>query len=316
MHLMRVHWKPSCRDVDVVVTSELGLSQRHPFVVVVTATPMLPVTANLASRNFRNCNEFNQHFGLHLLYVSEPQNIILGTPDIRRPGCVVKAVVDVLASNRRQAIINHSPMIAAPCNIYKYTLALLPLWLKLWLIEVRRSMRLSLLTSIPADTLRNNDVVIKSKRRHFDVITSKWPRLTDVVSLLTAVILYDLKHPHWNGKVFILMKCSSLAALEVVKMTTSSAASDENFVKMTTFLFQCTAMCSTVCLSAEMTWHRAILGWFYKRAPGVRNPWLDDRWPWAFVNVALKWNKHTLIDEKFIIKECSGDLKNLWWKLL
>ena len=35
------------------------------------------------------------------------------------------------------------------------------------------------------------------------------------------------------------MKCSSLAALEVVKMTTSSAASDENFVKMTTFLFQC-----------------------------------------------------------------------------
>ena len=46
-------------------------------------------------------------------------------------------------------------------------------------------------------------------------------------------------HIHWNGKVFILMKCSSLAALEVVKMTTSSAASDENFIKMTTFLFQC-----------------------------------------------------------------------------
>ena len=34
------------------------------------------------------------------------------------------------------------------------------------------------------------------------------------------------------------MKCSSLAALEVVILTTSSAASDENFVKMTTFLFQ------------------------------------------------------------------------------
>ena len=31
---------------------------------------------------------------------------------------------------------------------------------------------------------------------------------------------------HWNGNVFILMKFSSLAALEVVKMTTSSAASD------------------------------------------------------------------------------------------
>ena len=49
----------------------------------------------------------------------------------------------------------------------------------------------------------------------------------------------DLSVHHWNGNVFILMKFSSLAALEVVKMTTSSAASDENFVKMTTFLFQC-----------------------------------------------------------------------------
>ena len=45
-------------------------------------------------------------------------------------------------------------------------------------------------------------------------------------------------HWHRNGNVFILMKLSSLAALEVVKVTTSSAASDENFVKMTTFLFQ------------------------------------------------------------------------------
>ena len=43
---------------------------------------------------------------------------------------------------------------------------------------------------------------------------------------------------HWNGNVFILMKFSSLAALKVVRMTTSSAASDENFVKMTTFSFQ------------------------------------------------------------------------------
>ena len=42
------------------------------------------------------------------------------------------------------------------------------------------------------------------------------------------------------------MKCSSLAALEVVKMTTSSAASDENFVKMTTFLFQWRGSCFVV----------------------------------------------------------------------
>ena len=33
----------------------------------------------------------------------------------------------------------------------------------------------------PANTLRNNDVVITSKRRHFDVITSKW-RCFDVIT--------------------------------------------------------------------------------------------------------------------------------------
>ena len=40
---------------------------------------------------------------------------------------------------------------------------------------------------------------------------------------LQSYICYNI---HWNGNVFILMKFSSLAALEVVKMTTSSAASD------------------------------------------------------------------------------------------
>ena len=44
---------------------------------------------------------------------------------------------------------------------------------------------------------------------------------------------------HWNGNVIILMKFSSLAAREVVKMTTYSATSDENFIKMITFPFQC-----------------------------------------------------------------------------
>ena len=38
--------------------------------------------------------------------------------------------------------------------------------------------------STPADTLRNNDVVITSKRRHFDVITSKWHRF-DVITTLS-----------------------------------------------------------------------------------------------------------------------------------
>ena len=37
---------------------------------------------------------------------------------------------------------------------------------------------------VPADTLRNIDVVITSKRRHFDVITSKWRRF-DVITTLS-----------------------------------------------------------------------------------------------------------------------------------
>ena len=44
---------------------------------------------------------------------------------------------------------------------------------------------------------------------------------------------------HWNENVFILMKSSSLAAPKVVKMTTFGAASDETFIKMKTFSFQC-----------------------------------------------------------------------------
>ena len=40
--------------------------------------------------------------------------------------------------------------------------------------------------------------------------------------------LFKCAH-HWNENVVILMKFSSLAALEVVILTTFSAASDENF---------------------------------------------------------------------------------------
>ena len=42
---------------------------------------------------------------------------------------------------------------------------------------------------------------------------------------------------HWNWNVVILMKYSSLAASKVVISTTFDATSDENFVKMTTFVF-------------------------------------------------------------------------------
>ena len=57
-------------------------------------------------------------------------------------------------------------------------------------------------------------------------------------------------HIHWNWNVFILMKLSLLAALEVVKMTTSSAANDENFVKM---IFSSLCMASQP-LSTQQSW--------------------------------------------------------------
>ena len=43
---------------------------------------------------------------------------------------------------------------------------------------------------------------------------------------LVQIMAWRRLHQHWSGNVFILMKLSSLAPLEVVKMTTSSAASD------------------------------------------------------------------------------------------
>ena len=47
---------------------------------------------------------------------------------------------------------------------------------------------------------------------------------------------------HWNENVVILTKFSSLAALEIVILTTSSATCHENFIKMTTFSFHCSDM--------------------------------------------------------------------------
>ena len=44
-----------------------------------------------------------------------------------------------------------------------------------------------------------------------------------------------IRHGHWNENVILKKKFS---ALEVVILTTSSATSDEYFIKMKTFLFQ------------------------------------------------------------------------------
>ena len=60
---------------------------------------------------------------------------------------------------------------------------------------------------------------------------------------------------HWNGNVVLLMKLSSLAALEVVILTTSGAASDENFIKMTTFSSQCYSS-----LVYVIVWRQADIG--------------------------------------------------------
>ena len=61
---------------------------------------------------------------------------------------------------------------------------------------------------------------------------------TSEVALVVEILPHGRQGPvHWNRNVFILMKFSSLDALEVVKMTTSSTASDENFIKKTFSFF-------------------------------------------------------------------------------
>ena len=84
---------------------------------------------------------------------------------------------------------------------------------------------------------------------------------------------------HWNENVVILMKFSSLAALEVVIWATSGAASVENFVKMTTFSFQCCALSWSF---APPGWRGIVVtvragGQPGGRLPNLRNPYLCNR---------------------------------------
>ena len=79
------------------------------------------------------------------------------------------------------------------------------------------------------------------------------------------------------------IKFSSLAALEVVKMTTSSAASDENFIKMTTFSFQWRS--PTPCGVTRPQW-------FYKNASQWGKgllPWQQQVGNWTFVDISGGW---------------------------
>ena len=56
-----------------------------------------------------------------------------------------------------------------------------------------------------------------------------------------CVLTLHWKHTCWNGNV-ILMKFSSLVVLEIVILTHSVAASDDNFVNMTISPFQCLSL--------------------------------------------------------------------------
>ena len=59
------------------------------------------------------------------------------------------------------------------------------------------------------------------------------------------------KPSHWNEYIFILMKFSSLAGLEIIKMTTFSLARDKNFVKITTFSFRCVTVADVLALKGH-----------------------------------------------------------------
>ena len=60
---------------------------------------------------------------------------------------------------------------------------------------------------LSADTLHNNDVVITSKRRHFDVITSKWRRF-DIITTASLCHVFGgvecLGRPWWRQEIDIL----------------------------------------------------------------------------------------------------------------
>ena len=76
---------------------------------------------------------------------------------------------------------------------------------------------------------------------HWDQVIRFW--LIFIVTLTLNFVQMEVSSQstwwriQWNGNVVILTKFSSLAALKVFILTTFSAASDENFVKMTTFPF-------------------------------------------------------------------------------
>ena len=89
---------------------------------------------------------------------------------------------------------------------------------------------------VPPEVFITTDVLSYDKRlstwqiSNFQCICL--PQTIQCRTLHTVYTQNCKRHSHWKGNVVILTKFSSLVALEVVKMTTSGAASDENFVKI------------------------------------------------------------------------------------
>ena len=63
-------------------------------------------------------------------------------------------------------------------------------------------------------------------------IKQSYNSLDIIMGITITVICISAR---WNGYVVILLKFSSVAVLEVVKVTTSIGTGDENFIKITTF---------------------------------------------------------------------------------
>ena len=71
------------------------------------------------------------------------------------------------------------------------------------------------------------------------IIGCLWPLVFILNNILNTTFSYStwISCQHWNQKI-VMLTFSSLVAPEVVRMTTSGAASDEKVVNMMTFLFQ------------------------------------------------------------------------------
>ena len=83
------------------------------------------------------------------------------------------------------------------------------------------------------------------------------------IAYILPVPSHYINQCHWNKNVVILTKFSSLAALEVVILTTSSAASDEHFIKMKTFPFQWLTLLNAISL---MRFHGKTMGFYGKQS--------------------------------------------------